>query len=47
MRVSPWNSVKQPIHHNNDRCTEGNNVEPENRRDGTDGKPLCSHCQRL
>lgn len=47
MRVSPWHSIKQSVHHNNTECTEGNNIEPENRRRGTDGKPLCEHCKRL
>ncbi len=44
---SPWHSIKQSVHHNNTDCTEGNNIERENRREGTGGKPLCDHCQRL
>jgi hypothetical protein len=47
MRVSPFYSIKQDRHHNNDKCTEGNNIEPENRRSGTGGKPLCSRCATL
>lgn len=35
------------VHHNNNRCTEGNNIESRNRRSGTGGHPLCSHCARL
>lgn len=31
-KVSPFHSIKQQVHHNNDRCTEGNNIEEENRR---------------
>ena len=27
--------------------TEGNNIEPQYRREGTGGKPLCAHCARL
>lgn len=37
----------QNVHHNNTLCTEGNNIEHRYRREGTGGKPLCSHCQRL
>ena len=43
MTTSPWHSIKQFVHHNN----TGNNIEHENRRSGTGGKPLCSECARL
>jgi hypothetical protein len=46
-QTSPWHSIKQKVHHNNTSCTEGNNIEPENRRNGTGGKPLCDHCADL
>lgn len=47
--VSPWYSVltSAHVHHNNTRCTTGNNIERENRRSGTGGKPLCSECRGL
>ena len=45
--VSPWHSVKEDVYHNNTKCTEGNNIERENRREGTGGKRLCQHCARL
>jgi hypothetical protein len=35
------------VHHNDNRCTEGNNIERHNRVSGTGGLPLCSHCKRL
>lgn len=47
MRKMPWHSIKQSVHHDNTSCTEGNNIEPVNLRQGTGYKPLCSHCQRL
>jgi len=47
MKTSAWHSIKQTVHHDNTTCTEGNNIERENRRSGTGGKPLCSHCQQL
>lgn len=50
MRVKPFHSIKKidrNVYHDNDRCTEGNNIETANRRDGTDGRPRCEHCERL
>jgi hypothetical protein len=47
MKVPPFHSIKQNIYHNNTSCTEGNNIEKENLRAGTGGKPLCSRCARL
>jgi hypothetical protein len=47
MKTSPWHSIKQPVHHDNTNCNEGNNIETENRRDGTGGKPLCKACADL
>ena len=44
---SPWHSIKQPHHHNNTECNTGNNIEKENRREGTGGKPLCKECADL
>jgi hypothetical protein len=35
------------VYHDNDKCTEGNNIEPRNRTAGTDNRPRCEHCQRL
>ena len=46
-RRSPWHSVKQDVHHNNTNCNTGNNIEPENIRQGTGGKRLCHECADL
>ena len=46
-KVSPFHSVKEDVHHNNNACTEGNNIEKVNRREGTGGKRLCSRCDKL
>lgn len=35
------------VHHNDNKCTEGNNIESHNRKPGTGGFPLCDHCKRL
>ena len=48
-KVPPFHS-KLPgtdKYHNNDKCTEGNNIERQNRIAGTGGHPLCAHCARL
>ena len=42
-----WHSELRDVYHNNDECTEGNNIERENRLPGTGGKRLCSHCALL
>jgi hypothetical protein len=47
MKKSPWHSIKQNVHHNDTDCNTGNNIERENIRQGTGGKPLCAECARL
>jgi hypothetical protein len=39
--------VGETKHHDNNKCTEGDNIESYNLVSGTGGKPLCSHCSRL
>lgn len=49
-RTYPWHSVKPGtanVYHDNTRCTEGNNIESYYRRQGTDNRRLCEHCERL
>jgi hypothetical protein len=46
-KTSPWHSILRNVHHNNTNCNTGNNIERENRRSGTGGKPLCSECAGL
>lgn len=49
MKVAPFHS-KLPgtdVHHNNNKCTLGNNIESYNRKPGTGGHPLCQECKRL
>ena len=35
------------VHHNDDECTLGNNIQLENREAGTGGYPLCVRCENL
>lgn len=49
-KVSPFHSVKETdrqVYHDDDQCTEGNNIEKENKRSGTDGRPKCERCKEL
>jgi len=49
-KVAPFHSAKpntRNVYHDNDRCTEGNNIERQYLRSGTAGRPKCEHCQRL
>lgn len=49
-KVAPFHSVKETdkkVYHDNNSCTEGNNIETKNRKLGTDNRPKCEHCQRL
>lgn len=49
-KVAPIYSAKETdrkVYHDNDKCTERNNIEPANVRQGTGGRPLCEHCSRL
>lgn len=42
-----WHSINQSTYHNNYRCSTGNNIDPEHRRQGTGGRPLCQECNSL
>jgi hypothetical protein len=49
MRVNPIYS-KRPgtdVHHNNNQCTERNNIESYNIKHGTGDYRLCANCKRL
>ena len=47
--VNPWYSAREgtEVYHNNTICTEGNNVEAYNVREGKGNKKQCEHCVRL
>lgn len=49
-KVSPFHSIKpnaSNVHHDNNKCTEGNNIEKQNVKNGTAGRPLCDRCSQL
>jgi len=35
------------VYHDNNKCTERNNIEAKNIQPGRGGKKLCNHCKRL
>ena len=46
----PWYSAKPTdprVYHDNTDCVEGENIEPRNRRPGTNDLPRCRHCTYL
>lgn len=50
LKTNPWHSKKETdrkVYHDNTSCTEGNNIEKENRQSGTGSRPRCEHCERL
>lgn len=49
-KVAAFHSKREQdkkVYHDDDRCTEGNNIETYNRVSGTGGRPKCEHCARL
>jgi hypothetical protein len=52
-KVRPFHSINPRIplrdrrHHDNSLCTEGNNIEPQYKRNDTGGYPRCHRCTTL
>ena len=44
--VRPWHSVNSVLFHVCNSCRLGNNITPENRREGLGGKRLCPECAK-
>jgi len=48
MKVSPRHSSQSDVYHDNDQCTERNNIETKYLTHGTgESKTLCKNCKRL
>jgi hypothetical protein len=47
MKIKAIHSSKRTVYHNNSNCTEANNIEKENIRQGTGNKTLCLNCKKL
>jgi hypothetical protein len=35
------------VHHNNDKCTDGQTIESYVKSTGTENRPLCEQCEQL
>ena len=46
-KVAPFHAEGSVVYHDNNQCTEGNNIERRNRKSGTGNKRKCAHCKRL
>lgn len=47
-RVPAFHSKRETdrkVYHDDDECTEGNNIETYNRVAGTGGRPRCKNCK--
>jgi len=44
---NPNNKSSKQVYHNNNKCTEGNNIEIKYRKIGTAGRRLCEACKKL
>lgn len=56
MKTQPWFSTEKPevrylhietVYHDNTSCSEGDGIEKDHHRHGTDNRPLCKQCARL
>lgn len=48
IRMRPWHSVRETdrkVYHDDARCVEGAGVDPQHRREGTEGRRKCEECQ--
>ena len=45
--ANPNIPANERVYHNNNKCTEGNNIETYYLKQGTDNRPLCKTCQKL
>jgi hypothetical protein len=43
----PAQLLPKNVYHDDNECTEGNNIEKQHLASGTAGRPKCEHCQRL
>jgi len=46
-RVAETNAKNSQVYHNNNKCTERNNIERRNLQKGRGGKRLCQRCKTL
>jgi hypothetical protein len=42
-----YSGYQRAVYHDNSLCAYGRQIEPEDRADGTDGRPRCDRCNTL
>jgi hypothetical protein len=50
MAAWPYYTVEpetHPVYHVKDNCPDGKRIKLENKRYGTDGRPLCKECPKV
>jgi hypothetical protein len=50
MKSAPYYSINPTdpdVHHDHSDCPSGQQIPSANRRNGTNGKPRCKHCEKL
>lgn len=54
MKVNPFHTTTpeegpghRDVYHDNNECSDGKRIKPENRVSGTGGRPKCDECKGL
>jgi hypothetical protein len=50
MKTTPYYSINPTdpdVHHDHSDCPAGQQIPAANRRNGTNGRRRCEHCQKL
>lgn len=54
MKVQPYHTKNledgeghRNVYHDNNQCSDGKRIKPENRESGTAGRPKCDECKNL
>jgi hypothetical protein len=48
-KMRPWHSVRETdrkVYHDDSRCPEASGIEPQYRREGTEGRRKCEQCRQ-
>jgi hypothetical protein len=53
VKVKPFHTIipeyggERDVYHNDNTCADGKRIKPENKAEGTAGRPLCKECARI
>lgn len=45
--ANPNLAPNKKVYHDDNKCTEGNNIESYYKKSGIDNRPKCNHCRAL